>query len=192
MACPLRKFGPSPTPLRPLCGLGAKAARCRASRLVQPKIRPDSPYDGPELHPAKARFFSFTLERTSASSGHKNCTSHACSHTAASKRRAADATPGGRPLFLAALERPPLASAGAARHSKAGVCSDKPAGDDLSSEKTYSVRAPSDSFYFAKSEIVESLLRRGARVLSLHFAPETQQKMVARGDFISIVLSHNE
>ena len=76
----------------------------------------------------------------------------------------ADATPGGEPQRSLRSLALPLASAGAARHSKAGVCSDKPAGDDLSSEKTYSVRAPSDSFYFAKSEIVESLLRRGARV----------------------------
>ena len=35
----------------------------------------------------------------------------------------AAATPGGRPLFLAALERPPLASAGAARHAKTGLLS---------------------------------------------------------------------
>ena len=33
-----------------------------------------------------------------------------------------------------------------------------------------------DSFYFAISKIVESLLRRGARDFSLHFATQTQQK----------------
>ena len=33
-----------------------------------------------------------------------------------------------------------------------------------------------DSFYFAKCKIVESLLRRGARDFSLHFATQTQQK----------------
>ncbi len=33
-----------------------------------------------------------------------------------------------------------------------------------------------DSFYFAVSKIVESLLRRGARDFSLHFATQTQQK----------------
>ncbi len=32
-----------------------------------------------------------------------------------------------------------------------------------------------DSFYFAISKIVESLLRRGARDFSLHFATQTQQ-----------------
>ncbi len=33
-----------------------------------------------------------------------------------------------------------------------------------------------DSFYFARCEIFESLLRRGARDFSLHFATQTQQK----------------
>ena len=33
-----------------------------------------------------------------------------------------------------------------------------------------------DSCYFARCEIVESLLRRGARDFSLHFATQTQQK----------------
>ena len=52
-----------------------------------------------------------------------------------------------------------------------------------------------DSFYFAKSEIVESLLRRGARG-SLCILQQEPNKSpggaVARGDFISIVLAHND
>ena len=148
LSCPLRKFGLAPTP-------GWSAQRHRRGRRPEGRNYPRPKLDlmpspsycllvetGGRTPPLGRPAILAALERPSASSGHKNCTSHACSHTAASKRRAADATPGGRPLFLAALERPPLASAGAARHSKAGVCSDKPAGDDLSSEKPYSVRAP--------------------------------------------------
>ncbi len=60
---------------------------------------------------------------------------------------------------------------------------------------TVSDRAPGDSFYFAKSEIVESLLRRGARG-SLCILQQEPNKSpggaVARGDFISIVLAHND
>ncbi len=66
--------------------------------------------------------------------------------------------------------RHPRRKAGAARHSKTGVCSDKPAGVDRkttplppnSAPRSLSARL-GDSFYFAECEIVESLLRRGAR-----------------------------
>ncbi len=61
-----------------------------------------------------------------------------------------------------------------------------------SGEKTFFVRAPGeiipDKLIVYRSDF---LLRRGARGFSLHFATQTQQKAVARGDFISIVLSHN-
>ena len=48
------KVRPCAHPPRAAPPLGAKAARCRASRLVQPQARPRSPHGGPELRPAKA------------------------------------------------------------------------------------------------------------------------------------------
>ncbi len=143
LACPLRKFGPSPIPPSGSAA-GRQGRRCKTSRRAQPKIRPDSPYDGPELHPAKARCFSFTLERPSASSGHKNCTSHACSHTAASKRRAADATPGGRKTAIRNKPRSKIARVAATPrgashiHFVLSLCRWR----QLVFQKTIMVRAP--------------------------------------------------
>ena len=68
----------------------------------------------------------------------------------------ADATPGGRPQRSLRSLAPPLASASFQKRSLAARLD--------------------DSFYFAKCEIVESLLRRGARGFSLHFATQPQQK----------------
>ena len=75
LACPLRKFGPSPTPLR-LCKTpvgvpsgtaedGDSQSRDRFSPKLRPKLGRDFTMTGRSFAPAKARFFSLTLERTS-------------------------------------------------------------------------------------------------------------------------------
>ena len=80
---PQRKFVLGRTPRRPPNAVAARRGRrLFESRRVQPKAQPGSHHDGPELRPAKARCFSLTLERTSASSGPFSL------GTAASKKRA--------------------------------------------------------------------------------------------------------
>ncbi len=57
LACPLRKFGPSPTPLRRFAP-GRQGRRCGASQRAQkkspPQAQPRSPYDG-RRHPPTDR-----------------------------------------------------------------------------------------------------------------------------------------
>ncbi len=99
--CPQRKFGPSPTPLRPLCGLGDWAGDSTNRNLLCPTklarislCRPTTPPGGRPV-PLGTRKLELALQRPLAAThlsriGHWP---HAFSHTTVSKRRAARRLP---------------------------------------------------------------------------------------------------
>ncbi len=140
LACPLRKFGPSPTPLR-LCKtpVGVPSGTAEDGDSTSRDTAP----------PFSAQIFPLRTDATRRTG--------LLLENRDRRSRAPPPPPRGGRNFVAA---PPATG---------------PSPKKNLARRSLSARL-GDSFYFAISKIVESLLRRGARGFSLHFATQTQQK----------------